>query len=187
MPGPHPQGPRERERYRFGLYELDSGAAELRRDGRKVPLQDLPLRLLETLVGRPGELVGRDELRTTLWPPDVHVDFDGSLNAAVRRLREALGDSAKDPRFLETVPRRGYRFIAPVARVAPDPAPAAATTEPAPLAQEMTQIAEPAAVSTAPVTPTPRRWLAWLPAAAVALGVVVVLALRMAAPSERRT
>ncbi|MEM1178189.1 MAG: winged helix-turn-helix domain-containing protein [Acidobacteriota bacterium] len=120
MSGPLPRSPppNPRERYRFGLYELDPGAAELRRDGRKVPLQDLPLRLLETLLERPGELVDRESLRDSLWPPDVHVDFDGSLNAAVRRLREALGDSAKDPRYLETVPRRGYRFIAPVHRIA---------------------------------------------------------------------
>ena len=79
-----------------------------------MPLQDLPLRLLHELVQRPGELVTREELREALWPADVHVDFDGSLNAAMRRVREALGDSARDARFVETVPKRGYRFLAPV-------------------------------------------------------------------------
>jgi len=97
----------------FGVFELDLGAAELRRAGARVRLQDQPFRLLALLLERPGELVTREELRHRLWPSEF-VDFDHSLNAAVRKLREALGDSAESPRFVETLARRGYRFIAPV-------------------------------------------------------------------------
>jgi TolB-like protein/DNA-binding winged helix-turn-helix (wHTH) protein/Flp pilus assembly protein TadD len=101
-------------KFRFGLFELDVEPPELRRGGARVSLQQLPLRLLGALVERPGELVLREELRERLWPADVHVDFDNSLNAAMSRLREALGDSATNPRFIATEPRRGFRFIAPV-------------------------------------------------------------------------
>lgn len=104
--------------YRFGVFELDPQAAQLRRDGRRVPLQDLPMRLLEALIERPGEVVTREELRDRLWPPDHHLDVDAGLNTAVRRLREALDDDAARPRFVATLPRRGYRFVAPVAVVA---------------------------------------------------------------------
>ncbi|HXV64876.1 MAG TPA: winged helix-turn-helix domain-containing protein [Vicinamibacteria bacterium] len=100
--------------FRFGLFELDRTRGELRREGRRVPIQDQPLRLLELLVERAGGTVGRDEIRNALWPETVHVDFEAGLNAAVRRLREALDDSATNPRYVATVPRRGYRFIAPV-------------------------------------------------------------------------
>jgi DNA-binding winged helix-turn-helix (wHTH) protein/Tol biopolymer transport system component len=99
---------------RFGLFELDLQAAELRRNGTRIKLQEQPFRILELLLQRPGEVVSRDELRNGLWPQDTFVDFDHSLNAAIRRLRDALGDSAENPRFVETVARRGYRFVAPV-------------------------------------------------------------------------
>ena len=98
----------------FGLFELTGG--ELRREGRVVQLQEQPLKLLELLLERPGETVSRETIREHLWPPDVHVEFEPALNAAVRRLREALGDSASSPRFVATVPKQGYRFIAPVSR-----------------------------------------------------------------------
>src|SRR4029079_18389387 len=98
----------------FGVFEVDLRAGELRRNGSRVKLQDQPLQILTLLLERPGEVGSRDELRTRLWPADTFVDFDHSLNAAVRRLRDALGDSAETPRFVETVARRGYRFIAPV-------------------------------------------------------------------------
>jgi DNA-binding winged helix-turn-helix (wHTH) protein len=98
----------------FSLFELDLEAGELRRNGAKVRLQEQPLQVLIRLIERPGELVRREELRAKLWPADTFVDFDHGLNAAVRRLRDALGDSAETPRFVETVARRGYRFIAPV-------------------------------------------------------------------------
>jgi Tol biopolymer transport system component/DNA-binding winged helix-turn-helix (wHTH) protein len=99
---------------RFGVFELDVRSGELRKSGARVPLQDQPLKLLECLLEHPGELVTRDELRARLWPGDTFVDFEQGVNAAVKRLREALADSADTPRFIQTLPRRGYRFIAPV-------------------------------------------------------------------------
>jgi len=99
---------------RFGVFELDLRAAELRRNGIRVKLQEQPFQILAELVERPGQVVTREELRNRLWPADTYVDFDHSLNAAIRRLRDALGDSAENPTFVETVARRGYRFLAPV-------------------------------------------------------------------------
>lgn len=99
---------------RFGVFELDLGAGELRKSGRKLRLQEQPLQVLAMLLERAGEVVPREELRNRLWPSDTFVDFDHSLNTAVNKLREALGDSAANPRFVETLARRGYRFIAPV-------------------------------------------------------------------------
>jgi Tol biopolymer transport system component/DNA-binding winged helix-turn-helix (wHTH) protein len=100
----------------FSIFELDLRAGELRRNGSKIRLQEQPYQVLLSLLEHPGEVVSREELRSKLWPADTFVDFDHSLNAAVRRLRDALGDSADTPRFVETVARRGYRFIAPVAK-----------------------------------------------------------------------
>jgi TolB-like protein/DNA-binding winged helix-turn-helix (wHTH) protein/Flp pilus assembly protein TadD len=98
----------------FGNFEADLRAGELRRDGSRIKLQEQPFRVLTLLLEHPGEVVSREELRNRLWPADTFVDFDHSLNAAIRRLRDALGDSAEDPKFVETVARRGYRFLAPV-------------------------------------------------------------------------
>src|SRR5262249_49907831 len=106
--------------FRFGTFEADSVTGELRRAGRPVGLQDQPFRLLLALLERPAESVARAELREKLWG-ETPVDFEEGLNTAVRKLRDALGDSASNPRFIETLPRRGYRFIAPVESVA-DPA-----------------------------------------------------------------
>ncbi len=100
---------------RFGAFEVDLRAGELRRQGRKIKLQEQPLQVLAMLLQRPGEVVTREELRAKLWPADTFVDFDHGLNKAINKIREALGDSADNPRFIETLPRRGYRFIAPVA------------------------------------------------------------------------
>jgi Tol biopolymer transport system component/DNA-binding winged helix-turn-helix (wHTH) protein len=99
---------------RFGVFEVDRRAGELRRSGARVKLQEQPFQILALLLEQPGEVVTREELQRRLWPADTFVDFDHSLNAAVRRLRDALGDSAENPRFVETVARRGYRFLAPV-------------------------------------------------------------------------
>lgn len=99
---------------RFSVFELDLRSGELRKSGLRVPLQDQPLEILKALLERAGELVTREELRQRLWRDDTFVDFEDGLNAAIRRLREALGDSATTPRFVETLPRRGYRFIASV-------------------------------------------------------------------------
>jgi DNA-binding winged helix-turn-helix (wHTH) protein len=102
------------ELVRFGLFELHLNTGELRRNGRRVKLQEQPLRLLIVLLDQPGRAVARDKLKQSLWPTDTFVDFDHSLNAAIAKLRLALGDSAENPRFIETLARRGYRFIAPV-------------------------------------------------------------------------
>jgi len=99
---------------RFGLFELDVSAGELRRQGRRIKLQDQPLQVLELLLSRPGEMVTREELQQALWPADTFVEFDQGLNTAIKKIRLALGDSADNPRFVETIPRKGYRFIAPV-------------------------------------------------------------------------
>jgi DNA-binding winged helix-turn-helix (wHTH) protein/Tol biopolymer transport system component len=99
---------------RFGTFEVDLNAGELRRKGARVRLQDQPFQVLAMLLERPGEVVTREELHRRLWSCDTFVDFDHGLNAAIKRLRDALGDSAENPRFVETLARRGYRFIAPV-------------------------------------------------------------------------
>jgi TolB-like protein/DNA-binding winged helix-turn-helix (wHTH) protein/Tfp pilus assembly protein PilF len=99
---------------RFGVFELDQQTGELRKSGLKLGLQDQPLQVLTMLLERPGELVTREELKHRLWPDNTFVDFEQGLNAAVKRLRTTLGDSADAPRFIETLPRRGYRFIAAV-------------------------------------------------------------------------
>ena len=109
MPGQQPSGV-----VQFGIFEADFRAGELRRNGAKIRLQEQPLQVLALLLARPGELVTREELQSKLWPADTFVDFEHGLNAAVKRLRDALGDSADNPRFIETLARRGYRFIAPV-------------------------------------------------------------------------
>jgi len=98
----------------FGVFELDIKAGELRRNGIKIRLQEQPLQVLVTLLEHPGQVVSREEFRTKLWPADTFVDFDHSLNAAIKRLRDALGESADQPVFIETMARRGYRFIGPV-------------------------------------------------------------------------
>src|SRR5467141_3673671 len=104
-----------RGRLSFGVFELDLRAGELRKHGLRVRLQEQPFQVLATLTEHPGEVVTREELQKKLWPADTFVDFDHGLNAAIRRLRDALGDSAENPRFVETLARRGYRFVAPVA------------------------------------------------------------------------
>ena len=99
---------------RFGSFEVDLRERKLTKAGSRVRLQEQPLRILTVLLERPGELVTREEIRAQVWPHEF-VDFDSALNTATRKLREALNDSADNPRFVETVPRRGYRFVAPVA------------------------------------------------------------------------
>lgn len=116
---------------RFGVFELDARTGELRKRGVKLRLQGKPLQVLQALVERPGEVVTREELQRRLWPSDVFVDFDSGLNTAANRLRITLGDSAESPRYIETLARTGYRFIAPVEEV-PSPAVSTAPLEPAP-------------------------------------------------------
>jgi len=102
---------------RFGVFEVDLRSGELRKQGVRIKLQEQPFHVLTVLLQRPGEVVTREELRNQNWPADTFVDFDNSLNTAINKLRESLGDSADNSRFIETLPRRGYRFIAPVAGV----------------------------------------------------------------------
>ncbi len=99
---------------RTGLFEIDLASGRLHKNGRRLPLQEQPFRVLAMLLERPGEVVTRQELQTRLWPADTYVGFDEGLNTAIRKLRTAFGDSAGNPRFIETLPKRGYRFIAPV-------------------------------------------------------------------------
>jgi len=108
---------------RFGDFELDLHTRELRSNGKTLNLQEQPFQVLAILLERPGELVTRDELMKRLWPSDTFVDFDQSLNKAVNRLREVLGDSAEKPFLIGTIPRRGYRFLAPVNTVDSHPLP----------------------------------------------------------------
>jgi TolB-like protein/DNA-binding winged helix-turn-helix (wHTH) protein/Tfp pilus assembly protein PilF len=99
---------------RFGQFELDLRTAEIYKEGKRIKLQEQPCQVLALLIERPGEMVSREELRKKLWPTDTFVDFDHGVNIAINKLRDALGDSPEKPRFIETLPRRGYRFIAPV-------------------------------------------------------------------------
>jgi DNA-binding winged helix-turn-helix (wHTH) protein len=99
---------------RFGPFELDLDAVEVRQNGLRVRLQPQPFKLLVLLTSRPGSLITREEIRTQLWPEGTFVDFDQSVNFAVKQIRDAFGDSATHPVYLETVPRQGYRFIAPI-------------------------------------------------------------------------
>ena len=108
------QNHRSPRNVRFGVFEADLEAGELRKHGLRLKLSEQPFQILAMLVARPGEIVSREVLRERLWPSDTFVDFDHGLNNAVMRLREVLGDSSDHPRFIETLPRRGYRFIAPV-------------------------------------------------------------------------
>jgi TolB-like protein/DNA-binding winged helix-turn-helix (wHTH) protein/Tfp pilus assembly protein PilF len=131
--------------FRFGVFELDAQSGELRRHGLKIRLPDQSFQILRALLIRPGELVTRDELRQLLWTAETFVDFEVGLNSAVRKLREALDDSADQPRFVETVPRHGYRFVGPVIGPPVDRAPPAATASGRPGEQDSVPPAEPAA------------------------------------------
>jgi DNA-binding winged helix-turn-helix (wHTH) protein/tetratricopeptide (TPR) repeat protein len=140
---------------RFGPFELDLRSAELYNDGRKVPLQEQPFQILQLLIGSPGDLVTREEIRRRLWPDDTTVEFENAINAAIKKLRIALGDSVDEPRYVETVKRRGYRLIMPVER-----SPAVPAT-PLPASQEEEhdstagRVLETAAVSSTPALEIP--------------------------------
>jgi DNA-binding winged helix-turn-helix (wHTH) protein/Tol biopolymer transport system component len=156
------------EKVRFGLFVLDLKAAELTKNGISIRVPQQPLRLLSMLIESPGEIVTRDQLRQRLWPSDVFIDFDHGLNKSMQKLRDALGDSAGSPRYIETIPRVGYRFIAPVRSEAPSQAVEADSriVQPPPL--------EGPIVPGVPATPErkQRRWL--LPAAGLVLMCVTL-------------
>jgi DNA-binding winged helix-turn-helix (wHTH) protein len=111
---------RPARRYRFGIFEVDSTTGELRRKGVRVKLHSQPFQVLFMLLERPGEMLTREEICRELWPDGTFVDYEHGVNSAVNRLREALGDKASNPRFVETPARRGYRFLAPVERITLD-------------------------------------------------------------------
>jgi cholera toxin transcriptional activator len=141
MPTPH-ASPAGRV-IRFGVFEVDLAAGELRKSGRKLRLQEQPFQMLALLLERPGDVITREELRQKLWPADTFVDFDHSLNTAVNKVREALGDSASQPLYVETIARRGYRFLAPVERIENSPAPPKASAQPVPLSSSATEALHP--------------------------------------------
>lgn len=154
-------------RLRFEVYEIDFELGELRKDGHKVGLQEQPFQILVQLLLHPGKLVTREELQKRLWPADTFVDFDLGLNTAIKKIRAALGDSAENPRFIETLPKRGYRFIGKV-EVIPPPEQAVAVqpAEPALLASHLgTPLAEGAPKVLGSVAPPARvhnrTWLVW--------------------------
>src|SRR5215472_6082518 len=105
----------------FGPFKLDLKAGELLQDGRKILLQEQPFQVLKMLLAHPGEVVTREEIKKKLWPNDTIVEFDHSINAAIKKLRMALGDSAEEPKYVETVARRGYRLMVPVQWVGEEP------------------------------------------------------------------
>jgi cholera toxin transcriptional activator len=109
--------PRPQRRYRIGVFEVDEATGELRRQGIRVKLNSQPFQVLCLLLARPGELLTREEISRELWPDGTFVDYEHGVNSSVNRIREALGDSASRPRFVETLARRGYRFVAPVERI----------------------------------------------------------------------
>jgi len=107
-------------RYRFGVFEADASSGELRKQGIRIKLNSQPFQILLMLLDRPGQVLTREEISQAIWSDGTFVDYEHGLNSAVNRIREALGDSASNPRFVETLARRGYRFVAPVQRIAPE-------------------------------------------------------------------
>jgi TolB-like protein/DNA-binding winged helix-turn-helix (wHTH) protein len=170
-------------RLHFGVFEVDLRAGELRKNGVKRKLQEQPFQILAILLERPGEMVTREELRSRLWPADTFVDFDHGVNKAVNRIRDALGDSATHPRFIETVARRGYRFIADVAVTG-----APVTTRGA-VPRDLAHIDEAAVATVGPPTSPARvggfyRWTIGGVALALA-AVLAIWALQSKAPQPR--
>src|SRR4051812_37436951 len=155
---------------RFGIFEANLRTGELRKRGVRVRLQEQPFQVLAALLARPGDLVTREELQRRLWTADTFVDFDHGLNKAINKIREALGDSAESPRFVETVARRGYRFIADVAAV--DSVPSVGVTDASATADFLTRDA-PASSEHADATTT-RKGQAWRQAATIAGGVLAL-------------
>jgi TolB-like protein/DNA-binding winged helix-turn-helix (wHTH) protein/Tfp pilus assembly protein PilF len=166
---------------RFGLYEVDLRTGELRKQGLKIRLQEKPFQILSILLERRGDVVTRKELRERLWPEDTFVDFDNSLNTAMSKLREALGESAGSPRYVETLTRRGYRFIAPVELQEPEAeaskaafpgpaAPAAIESDPDPVAQT-SPLESPAPPAAGPVMTHRRR--SWMTVATMGAGLLL--------------
>jgi DNA-binding winged helix-turn-helix (wHTH) protein len=146
-------------RYRFGTFEADAATGELRKQGTRIKLNAQPFQVLLMLLERPGVLLTREEISQALWPDGTFVDYEHGVNAAVNRIREALGDAASNPRFVETLARRGYRFVAPVERIVESESPSSATPD-SPSPESTEQAPELAAVSAEPETRLRSRILA---------------------------
>jgi cholera toxin transcriptional activator len=134
---------RQARRYRFGVFEADAATGELRKQGVRIKVNVQPFQVLLMLLERPGELLTREEISRELWPEGTFVDYEHGVNSAINRIREALGDRARNPRFVETLARRGYRFLAPVQRVADDGESStimSSITEPIPATQEQKEV-----------------------------------------------
>lgn len=181
-------------RFQFGTYAFDDRTLELTRSGRPVPLEPQPARALALLVVRAGELITRDEMRTHLWDAGTHVDFDRGLAYCIGELRAALGDSADNPRFVQTLPRRGFTFIAPVTTgpVPAEPATSAPATRDASLQSNGTTFSTPAAPPGEPAVhpPVVKPWIAAIAIAGIALivgaaGALMVARDRPPAPPRR--
>lgn len=160
--------------YQFGLFEFDAAAGELRKQGRLVKIEPQPARALALLVAHPGEVISRERLRSQVWDPATHVDFDRGLAYCLGQVRSALGDNAENPRFIETLPRRGYRFIAPVQVEEAKPAASLAATSTA--AEPIDPVSMPPAVvvrgEREPLTIARRVWLALALLAILVTGAV---------------
>src|SRR5712692_1021993 len=155
--------------FRFGVYEANVDSGELRKGGVRLRVQQQPFTILEMLLERPGEVVTRDELRARIWPHEEFGDFDQAVNVAVAKLRTALSDSPENPRFIETIPRRGYRFIAPVHRNV-TPAESAATPEP-----KISRETRPATEIKNQTFLVRNKWLLAMSATAIGLAVAAVV------------
>src|SRR6266571_2219210 len=171
------------DRVRFATFEVDLHSGELHKQGIKIKLHDQPFQVLAMLLEHPGELVTREQLHQRLWPSDTFVDFDVGLNSAIKRLRDALGDSPESPRYIETLPRRGYRFIAcvedAIPAIAPGPLPRIGTEQ-----AEAASVAKPAEDALAAAKAGLRPRSPWSLALAAAAGVALLLALNL--PSLHR-
>jgi DNA-binding winged helix-turn-helix (wHTH) protein len=160
---------------RFGVFEVDLHNAELRKQGVRIRLHGQPFQVLEALLERPGELVTRDDLKQKLWPENSYGDFEHGINAAINRVREALGDSSDNPRFVETLPRRGYRFIVPVQQEEPDPAVKAPPLQDEPNAPVADPVAAASSGIDGRVRQSVRRHWLWFAFAAIAVLVIALL------------
>jgi len=145
-------------RYRFGVFEADASTGELRKQGIRIKLNAQPFQVLLMLLDRPGEVLSREQLSQSLWSDGTFVDYEHGLNSAVNRIREALGDSASNPRFVETLARRGYRFVAPVQRITSEPIASdtdSAQTSDRPTPADLSTLSEPPEFTSTGILPTP--------------------------------
>src|SRR6202047_601887 len=162
------------ERFRFGVFEVDLRSGELRKQGIKIKLHHQPFQVLAMLLEHPGEVITREELKKKLWPLDTFVDFDVGLNSAVKKLRDALGDSAEIPRYVETLPRRGYRFIGSLSKALTSKADAAVTIPGRVIEEKSSAAREEADIKVSAVSGPRSRCMLWASVAAL-VGLLVLL------------